>query len=149
MGVMRAGKRIVHRERPVVLSPSGLPTQHIVTAADGSTALFLGQQWLQPGERVLRHTHRVEEIISIIAGHGAAMIDGDLMTIDAGTTLYIPAETVHSFWCDGVDPLHVMIIFPQPEFAETTIVSEEAGSQHDEGTPTGDGRVNQSRRSLR
>lgn len=149
MGVTRSGKRIVHRERPVVLSPSGLPTQHIVTAADGATALFLGQQWLQPGERVLRHTHRVEEIITIIAGHGAATIDDDLMTIEAGTTLYVPAGAVHSFWCDGTDPLNVMIIFPKPEFAETTIVSEETWSQHDRETPTGDGRANQSRRSLR
>ena len=37
--------------------PSGLPTQHLVSARDGAEALFVAQQWLQPGDRVLLHIH--------------------------------------------------------------------------------------------
>lgn len=139
MGIARAGKRIVHGNLPLVRSPSGLPTQHIVSTRDGATSLFLGQQWLQPGDRVRCHTHRAEEIITAISGCGEATIGDDMVEFGAGTTLYIPSETVHSFRCTGVDALHVLIVFPMPEFAETTIIEGRAGSDESEGKMTSDG----------
>jgi quercetin dioxygenase-like cupin family protein len=106
---------------PVVASPSGLPTQHLVSGRVGSERLFIAQQWLQPGERVLLHTHPVEEAITFLAGKGEATLGAETVTIGAGVSLYIPAGAVHGFACtEGV--LHVMFAFPLPEFAETTIV---------------------------
>jgi quercetin dioxygenase-like cupin family protein len=115
------GRRIVHGEVPVVASPSGLPSRHLVTARDGARALFVGEQWLRPGERVLLHTHPVEEALTFIAGSGEATLDGEPVPIGPGISLHIPAGIVHGFRCDeGV--LHVIITFPTPSFAETMIV---------------------------
>ena len=105
-------------------SPSGLPTQHLVSARDGAEGLFVAQQWLQPGDRVLLHTHPVEEAITFLSGSGEATLGEETVLIGAGVSLYIPAGVVHGFRCtEGT--LHVMVVFPVPEFAETTIVEPE------------------------
>ena len=102
-------------------SPSGLPTQHLVSARDGATELFVAQQWLHPGDRVLLLTHPVEEAITFLSGSGEATLGEETVPIAAGVSLYIPAGAVHGFRCtEGT--LHVMVAFPVPEFAETTIV---------------------------
>lgn len=119
------GKRIDHAEVPVVPSPSGLPTQHLVGAGDGATALFVGQQWLQPGHRVLPHTHPVEEALTFLAGEGEATLGDERLPIGAGVSLYVPPGLVHGFRCTGPDALHVLVVFPVPRFAETTIVDAE------------------------
>ncbi len=114
-------RRIDHTTVPIVASPSGLPTQHLVSARDGAERLVVAQQWLQPGDRVLLHTHPVEEAITVLSGSGEATLGEETVPIDAGVSLYIPAGVVHGFLCtEGT--LHVMVVFPVPEFAETTIV---------------------------
>ncbi|MBA3643899.1 MAG: cupin domain-containing protein [Chloroflexia bacterium] len=115
------GKRVVHAEVPIVPSPSGLPTQHLVAARDGATSLFVGQQWLQPGERVLPHTHAVEEVVTVLAGEGEATLGDELVPIGSGISLFIPPGLRHGFHCT-TGTLHVMLAFPVPRFAETTFV---------------------------
>jgi mannose-6-phosphate isomerase-like protein (cupin superfamily) len=117
-----AGQRLVHAALPIVPSPSGLPSQHIVTNAIGSTTTFLGQQWLGPGDRVLLHTHPVEEAIMFMTGVGEASMDGEIVAIEAGVSLYFPVGCVHGFRNTGNTPMHVILVFPVPYFAETTIV---------------------------
>ena len=116
------GKRIVHAEVLIVPSPSGLPSQHLVTARDGAATLFVGQQWLRPGDRVLLHTHPVEEVLTFLAGAGGATLSDERLPIGAGVSLYIPPGLVHGFRCTGEDTLLVLVVFPVPHFAETTIV---------------------------
>jgi quercetin dioxygenase-like cupin family protein len=116
-------RRVDHAEVPVVASPSGLPTQHLVSARDGATQLFVAQQWLRPGERVLLHTHPVEEVITFLSGVGEATLGEETAPIGAGISLYIPAGAVHGFSCSE-GTLHVMFAFPTPEFAETSIVAQ-------------------------
>ncbi len=125
----KRGRRIEHADVPVVRSPSGLPTQHLVSGRDGATSLFVGQQWLQPGERVLLHTHPVEEALVFLAGRGRAFMGDESVAIGAGVSLYIPAGVVHGFWCTD-EALHVLVVFPMPEFAETRMVARgvETGS---------------------
>ena len=118
------GKRIVHADLPIVPSPSGLPSQHLVTARDGATSLFVGQQWLQPGDRVLLHTHPVEEALTFLAGEGEAALGEARVPIRVGMSLYIPPGLVHGFRCTGERTLHVLIAFPVPHFAETAIVED-------------------------
>ena len=118
--------RIEHAAVPIVASPSGLPTQHLVSARVGAEHLFVGQQWLQPGERVLLHTHPVEEALTFLSGAGEATLGEETVPIGAGVSLYIPAGVVHGFRCTA-GTLHVLVVFPGPEFAETTIIEGEAG----------------------
>jgi quercetin dioxygenase-like cupin family protein len=116
-----SSRRIDHADVPIVASPSGLPTQHLVSARDGAGGLFVAQQWLQPGDRVLLHTHPVEEAITFLSGSGEATLGEETVAIGAGVSLYIPAGVVHGFRCtEGT--LHVFVVFPTPHFAETTIV---------------------------
>ena len=118
------GRHIDHDDVPIVASPSGLPTQHLVSARDGAEGLFVAQQWLQPGDRVLLHTHPVDEAITFLSGSGEATLGEVTVPIGSGISLYIPAGAVHGFRCfEGT--LHVMVVFPVPEFAETMIVERE------------------------
>ncbi|GIW04911.1 MAG: hypothetical protein KatS3mg059_1531 [Thermomicrobiales bacterium] len=120
------GARILHKDVPIVPSPSGLPSQHIVTRQAGATSLFVGQQWLQPGERVLLHTHPVEEALMFLRGSGEACLDGEMVPIEPGTSLYIPPGVPHGFRNTGTGEMHVLIVFPTPEFAETTLLESKA-----------------------
>jgi quercetin dioxygenase-like cupin family protein len=116
------GALLIHDHLPIVPSPSGLPSQHIVTSASGATSLFLGQQWLEPGDEVLTHTHPCEEALMFLSGTGEAVIDGEPVTITAGCSLFLGAGSVHGFRNTGTDRMHVIIVFPTPGFAPTTIV---------------------------
>jgi quercetin dioxygenase-like cupin family protein len=119
-----SGRRIEHSAIPIVASPSGLPTQHLVSARDGAEGLFVAQQWLQPGDRVLLHTHPVEEAVTFLSGAGEATLGEETVPIGAGVSLYIPASVVHGFHCtEGT--LHVIVVFPISQFAETAIVEPE------------------------
>ena len=123
---MRAsrGQRIDHSTVPVVPSPSGLPTQHLISGRDGSERLFIAQQWLEPGQRVLPHTHPVEEAIAFLSGAGEATLGEEVVPIGAGVSLYIPAGLIHGFRCTA-GTLQALIVFPTPDFAETVIVGSE------------------------
>jgi quercetin dioxygenase-like cupin family protein len=120
----RQPSRIDHSTLPIVASPSGLPTQHLVSARNGAEGLFIAQQWLQPGDRVLLHTHPVEEAITFLSGSGEAILGEETVPIGAGISLYIPAGAVHGFRCtEGT--LHVFVVFPVPAFAPTMLVEPE------------------------
>jgi quercetin dioxygenase-like cupin family protein len=120
-GPQRSARRIEHATVPIIPSPSGLPTQHLISAADGAERIFVAQQWLQPGQRVLLHAHPVEEALTFLSGSGEATLGDEIVPIGAGISLYIPAGVVHGFHCtEGT--LHVLVIFPGAEFAATTMV---------------------------
>lgn len=119
------GQRIIHSKLPIVPSPSGLPSQYIVNERMGSQSTFVAQQWLGPGERVLLHTHPVEETIVVLSGDGEARLGDEIVPISAGVTLYVPAKTVHNFGNTGNTPLHVIFIFPVAHFASMDLVDPE------------------------
>ncbi len=114
-------QRVDHADIPIVPSPSGLPTQYLVSREVGSTSLFVAQQWLQPGECVLLHTHPVEESITFLSGKGEATLGARIVEIGAGMSLFIPAGAIHGFRCTA-GTLHVIFAFPIAEFAETIMV---------------------------
>jgi putative monooxygenase len=121
-----SGRSLRHADLPIVPSPSGLPSQHIVTEAVGASSIFLGQQWLEPGDRVLLHAHPCEEALMFLTGCGEAVCDGEVHTIVPGSSLFFPAGSVHGFRNSGAETMHVVIVFPVPRFAETTIVERQA-----------------------
>jgi quercetin dioxygenase-like cupin family protein len=131
----RRARRIVHAEVPIVLSPSGLPSQHLVARWSGSEAIFVGQQWLAPGERVLLHTHPVEEALIFLSGAGEATIGGEVVSIAAETSLLVPPGLPHGFRNTGSTPLHVLVVFPSNEFAETHLLESPPGNCGDQARP--------------
>jgi quercetin dioxygenase-like cupin family protein len=113
---------IRHADLPIVPSPSGLPSQHIITERVGSTSLFLGQQWLQPGDEVFCHSHPCEEALMFLSGTGEATIDDETFAIVPGSSIFFPAGSIHGFRNTGEMELHVIIVFPVPHFAETSMI---------------------------
>ena len=118
------GKRIVHAEAPVWSSPSGLPIRPLVTEREGANGLFVGEQWLEPGQRVLLHTHPVEEALTFFAGEGEATLGDERVPIGAGVSLHVPPGVVHGFRCTGDATLRLLVVFPVPRFAETNLVAD-------------------------
>jgi quercetin dioxygenase-like cupin family protein len=119
-----AGRRIVHAEVPVVRSPSGLAIRHLVTEREGALGLFVGEQSFEPGDVVPRHWHPVEEVLTFLAGEGEATLGEERVAIGRGVSLYVPAGSEHGFRCTGDETLRVLVIFPTPRFAETTMVED-------------------------
>ncbi|MDQ4044939.1 MAG: cupin domain-containing protein [Chloroflexota bacterium] len=118
--------RIEHAATPVDRSPSGLAIRHLVTEEIGSTDLYAGEQWLEPGERVLLHTHPVEEVLIFTEGLGEATLGDQAVPVRGGVTLHIPAGDVHGFRNTGEGRLHVFVIFPGNAFAPTNIIENGA-----------------------
>lgn len=128
MSDLRRAVRIEHAELPIVPSPSGLPTQHLIAARDGARSIFVAQQWLKRGDRVLLHTHPVEEALTFLSGSGEATLGEETVPIGPGVSLYIPEGIRHGFHCTA-GTLHVMVVFPGTAFAETTMAAQTDGSQ--------------------
>ncbi len=109
---------------PVDRSPSGLAIRHLVTAEQGSASLYAGEQWLEPGERVLLHTHPVEEVLIFTGGTGEVTLGEAKAPVGAGVTVHIPAGEVHGFRNTGEDRLRVFVVFHGNAFAQTDIVDQ-------------------------
>jgi quercetin dioxygenase-like cupin family protein len=116
------GAVIRNQEWPVDRSPSGLAIRHLVTGGTGSEALYAGEQWLEAGERVLLHTHPVEEVLLFTDGSGEVRLGAETAPVGAGVTVHIPAGEIHGFRNTGEDRLRVFVIFPGNTFARTDIV---------------------------
>lgn len=118
------GTRIVHAAQPAGRSPSGLPIRDLVSARDGSERLYLGEQWLAPGDEVRLHTHALEEILVFLAGAGEATLGDRVVPVGAGVSLHIPPGEVHGFRNTGQDELRLLVIFSGNTFARTDFVPE-------------------------
>lgn len=108
-------------QKPIGRSPSNLPLQHLVDETDGATSLYLGQQWLRPGDRVLDHSHPCEEILHFLAGEATVRLGSEIFTVGSGESVFIPTGVLHGFTNSGSDELHLLVIFPMPRFAPTDI----------------------------
>jgi putative monooxygenase len=107
--------------KPIGRSPSNLPLQHLVDESDGATSLYLGQHWLQPGDRVLEHTHPCEEILHFLAGEATVRLGTETLVLGPGQSIFIPTGILHGFTNSGPGELHVLVIFPTPRFAPTDL----------------------------
>lgn len=116
------GSRIEHAREPVDRSPSGLAIRHLVSERVGSTQLYVGEQWLEPGERVLLHTHPVEEVLIFTGGSGEVMLGDETLPVSAGVTVHIPPGEIHGFRNTWQGRLEVFVIFPGNAFARTDLV---------------------------
>ncbi len=126
---------MIATKKTVGRSPSNLPLQHLVDASDGSMQLYLGQQWLQPGDRVLDHTHPCEEILHFLSGEATVRLGDDHFPVTVGDSVHIPTGVLHGFTNTGKVELHLFVIFPAPEFAPTAI--RRSTGQVLEATPAG------------
>ena len=59
------------------------------------------------------HYHEVEELITILTGALEAHIENETFYATAGSTIYVPAHTVHAIHNPNQNPAHFLAYFPQ------------------------------------
>ena len=92
---------------PTEAFSGGATYQTIVGDSDGSTPVRVGVQISPPGYSTGTHAHPYMEVVSIIEGTGEAWIEGqgEAVPIGPGTTMVLPANTMHGFRVTGDGPM--------------------------------------------
>jgi quercetin dioxygenase-like cupin family protein len=87
-----------------------------------SEALTMGIARIPTGGKLNEHRHRQAEIYLILEGTGSVQIGGEWWTVERGTAVFIPGDTVHSCENTGASDLRFAYIFPAGSFEEVEYV---------------------------
>lgn len=98
---------IHHQDVPLQSFPGGATYQTLVGDDQGSTPVRIGIQVSPPGYTTPTHSHPYMEIITILSGKGEAWVEGqdELIVLQLGVTLALPANQPHWFRTTGDEPL--------------------------------------------
>jgi quercetin dioxygenase-like cupin family protein len=90
--------------------------QTLVGDAAGSTPIRVGVQTSPPGYRTPLHSHPYMETITVLDGEGEAWLEGgaDLVKMQPGVTLVMPANVRHWFRAAGDKPLITLGVHASP-----------------------------------
>ena len=69
---------------------------------------------IAPGDRIPLHRHRIDELLVYLRGRGEVRLGERTYSVEAGTSLFVPAGAVHGTDNTGDAPLHVHAIFASP-----------------------------------
>jgi quercetin dioxygenase-like cupin family protein len=97
-------------EAPRHVAPPGTAT--ITHLARGLNA-YVGKLEMDGGGAVPEHRDATEEFIHVLSGGGTITIDGTSHLIEAGTTIYMPAEALVSYE-NGPEPMTAIQVFAGP-----------------------------------
>ncbi len=90
-----------------------------------SGELTMGIAKIPPGEALRKHRHRQAEIYLILEGAGLVEIDLEAWSVEAGSTVFIPGNALHSCENIGESDLRCAYVFPADSFEEIEYVFEE------------------------
>jgi len=80
----------------------------------GSPTMGLGTQDLVAGAGIPMHRHEVaDEVLLFEQGHAHAVLDGKVVDVGPGSTLYVPHGTWHAVQNTG-DPVHLVWVVTPP-----------------------------------
>lgn len=99
----------------VRVSPSGKARVRPLAGPElgGAQSAFLALLELEPGAGVPEHRDATEEFIYFLEGHGTLFVDGRVFEVQAGDTVYMPANALVRF--EGGDaPMKVLQVFAPP-----------------------------------
>jgi quercetin dioxygenase-like cupin family protein len=99
---------IRHAERPNVTFPGGADYCPVIGDDNGAgVPVRTGIQSSPPGYQTRPHSHPYIELLTVLEGEGEAWVDGeaDLIKMERGVTIALPANRVHSFRTLGDRPL--------------------------------------------
>lgn len=65
---------------------------------------------LEPGQRSKWHVLNSSEVYYFLTGHGRFMIDEQVTTVEAGTTLYVPPGSKQSLENMGTDTIEFLCV---------------------------------------
>lgn len=93
-------------------SPGANITAGIATASRGAQEVSVIRQRQQPGGGNPLHAHDREEVILVTVGAVEVRVGEDAVTLNAGDTLVIPAQTVHQLVNAGATEAEWLLIAP-------------------------------------
>jgi len=75
---------------------------------------------LHAGESIGAEVHQVDQLIYIVKGEGAALIDGIREEFEKGSVLCVPAGETHDVINTGDEPLKLFTVYAPPQHAAGT-----------------------------
>ena len=109
-------KTINHEAQPREEWRTGVVTRMLVSAMTGSHDLCIFEQWCAPGTGAPTHSHRVEEVLSVLSGKMEVWLGDMHETLVQSESIIVPAGTEHGFRNAGKGELHVQAILAAPYF---------------------------------
>ena len=92
----------------------GVRSRAWATAANGVRQVRIAEQILEPGNKAPMHWHYFEENITIIAGRGRFIVDGETAYLGIGNTVIVSSMAVHGFDSIGDESLHIIAAMAWP-----------------------------------
>jgi mannose-6-phosphate isomerase-like protein (cupin superfamily) len=89
---------------------TGVVTRMRVSELTGSKALCIFEQWCAPGTGAPPHTHKVEEVLSVISGKVEIRLGDKIATLTQNESVIVPAGLEHGFRNVGHEELHMQAI---------------------------------------
>ena len=119
-------KIAVHSDQPREEWRPGVETRMHVSASNGATQLCIFEQWVAPGAGAPTHSHKVEEVLTVISGEADMWIDEQHVVVSGGQSLIVPTGCRHGFRNVGSATLHLQAVLAAPILEATFDGSSEA-----------------------
>ncbi|WP_244267186.1 cupin domain-containing protein [Moorella stamsii] len=108
---------------PDVTPFPGIISKQVMNREKGAAAVTVGELKIDPGKKLFRHIHKVEEALVFLKGEATVEADGEEVKIDSLTVVLMPAGCKHCITNTGKDILHILYFFPAVE-VERILVEE-------------------------
>ncbi|TFG47913.1 MAG: cupin domain-containing protein [Candidatus Brocadiia bacterium] len=88
--------------------------QRLIAGSPDTYGLKSGRVYLEAGKDCGEHgTEEKEEMLIFLAGHGQAMVGGEVFEVGDGKVCYIPPRTKHNIINTGDEPLiYIFCVVP-------------------------------------
>lgn len=74
------------------------------------------------GEEIGEETHEgIDQVLVFVSGEGRAVIEGESLSVRAGSLVVVPAGTRHNFIATGEEPLKLYTVYTPPEHPDGTL----------------------------
>lgn len=74
------------------------------------------------GEEIGEETHEgIDQVLVFVSGEGRAVIEGETLSVRAGSLVVVPAGTRHNFIAIGEDALKLYTVYTPPEHPDGTV----------------------------
>ena len=103
-------KAIKHATQPKEEWRAGVVTRMLISELTGSKALCIFEQWCAPGTGAPVHTHKVEEVLSVIDGKAEVRLGDKTAILTKYESVIVPAGLEHGFCNVGNEELHMQAI---------------------------------------
>ena len=89
--------------------------RYFVSSAQGAESLTIKEVQIDPGWEGRMHVHNTDASMQVMSGAVQAIIGGEVRTVRAGTTLFVPPGTPHKLINHLWTPVVLLITYPTNE----------------------------------